>query len=94
MSYKSETVVKRRSVQNLAQQKPIDLYLTEEDTKRVYDLWGEGIKRFNWQEPITFRGGIKSITCDMVKSVPVEELEKLFYERRTKRILEAIKNIY
>jgi len=87
-------MVQRRGVEVLSLAKPIDLCLTEADNRRVYDLWGDGIKRYKWDEPITFRGGIKSITCDMVKKIPVVQLEKLFYERRTERILDAIKDIH
>ena len=92
MGFKSR-VIRVKGIPIVSQEKPIDLYLADEDNKRVYELWGDGIKRFHWEEPITYRGGVKSITCDMVKRIPVEELEKLFYKKRTQRILEAIEQV-
>lgn len=72
---------------------PVDLYLEEEDTERIYEVWGEGVQKYNWDAPITLRGGIKTITMDMIREIPREELEDIFYKRRTERIIEALKHV-
>lgn len=72
---------------------PIDLYISEEDKDRVYELWGKGVTQFGWDIPISMRGGIFSITIEMLKSIPEEELEKIFYKKRTERLLEAMSRL-
>ena len=90
--YVSRTV-RTRGIPIVTQDKAVDNYITEKDLAVVYDRWGEGVNKYKWEEPLAFQGGVKSITVDMIKRTPVKELEKLFYKTRTKRILEAIKNI-
>lgn len=87
--------LKLRTVRSVAPHSspPVDLYLEEDDVERIYEVWGEGVQRFNWEVPITLRGGIKTITMDMIRDIPREELEDIFYKRRTQKIMEALKHV-
>ena len=69
---------------------PIDIYLEEKDVERIYEVWGQGVTKFGWEYPISMRGGVFSITVEMVHKIPVEQLEKIYYPKRTKRIVDAL----
>lgn len=72
---------------------PIEQFLGKDDVDRIYEVWGEGVKKYNWDTPITLRGGVKTITMDMLKGIPREELEDIYYQRRTERIMEALTHV-
>lgn len=71
----------------------IDLYLPQEELDVIYDRWGQGVTQFGWDIPLSMRGGITTITCEMVKKVPLSQLEKVYYKKRTQRILNAIARV-
>lgn len=73
----------------------VDIYLedNQELLKELYDRWGTGISKYGWASPISMRGGISTITVKMIKDIPQEELEKVYYKRKTKQILDAIENV-
>lgn len=68
----------------------IDIYLGEEDVKVLYEKWGTGVAKFGWSEPISMRGGIFTISVKMLKEIPESELLKVYYKKRTQRIMDAI----
>lgn len=72
---------------------PVDSYLTEDDLQVLYDRWGTGVTKYGWADPVSMRGGIITITVKQLKDTPVEELEKIYYPTRAKRILEAVANV-
>ena len=69
---------------------PIDYFLEQEDLDRIYEVWGKGVTKFGWEEPVSHRGGVFSITVKMMKSIPEEQLLKIYFTRRTERILKAL----
>ncbi|HDK27608.1 MAG TPA: hypothetical protein ENG48_11065 [Candidatus Atribacteria bacterium] len=91
MSYdmRIKTVRKVKKNTSLA----IDLYLSKEDLKVIYDRWGTGVTKFGWDIPISMRGGISTITCAMMKKIPFEQLKKVFYTKRAQRIMDAMSRV-
>lgn len=53
----------------------IDGHLSKDANDALYALW-EG--QDGWPEILSFRGGIKGITCEMVKEVGEQALYKAF----------------
>lgn len=62
----------------------VDLYLTEEEAKKVYALWDEE----NWGAIQIFSGGVQNISCKMVASVSVKELRSVYKTSLTKKLVE------
>jgi len=71
----------------------IDLYLSAEDLEVIYERWGAGHTKYGWDTPISMRGGITAITCLMMKKVPVEQLEKIYFKKRTQLIVDAMSRV-
>ena len=74
----------------LERSSPIDYFLEEKDLKRIYDVWGQGVTKFGWDEPLSHRGGVFSITVEMVKKIPEAQLLKIYFKQRTERMIEAL----
>ena len=71
----------------------INLYLPEEDLEVIYNRWGQGVTKFGWDIPLSMRGGIFTISCLMMKKIPVEQLTKIFNIKLTKRIVDAMSKV-
>lgn len=67
----------------------IDLYIDGKLRDDIYERWGTGVSKFGWPTPISMRGGINTITVKMIREIPRKELEKVYFKRRTKKLLEA-----
>lgn len=71
----------------------IDLYIHGEDLKVIYDRWGTGHTKYGWDEPVSMRGGITAITVIMMKKIPAEQLEKIYFKKRTQLIVNAMSRV-
>ncbi len=66
----------------------MDLLLSTEDTKALYERWN-----MTWGEPLEFRAGEVAITAEMVAAVSLEELVSTYGKQRAARLLQvATKN--
>lgn len=80
-----DVIIKRRT-QRLAPRSPdIDGFLPDVLVPVLYERWNNE----KWGAPSELRGGIKSITCDMVKEVGFQELSRVYGVRRAKTFIEA-----
>lgn len=82
---KNVSRIRIRSGASFARSPDIDGFLNELDVKVLYKRW----KSEEWGEPIVLRGGIVSLTCDMLLEIPWKELVKTYGVKRAKRLLEA-----
>lgn len=76
--------VRYRQGTSYARGTDVDAYLSPEDCRVLYERW-----KGEWPEPLHFRGGTKSITCEMVLDVGEAELSLVMGKARAARILEV-----
>ncbi len=79
-------LVRVRRGSSYARGRDIDVYLSEGDTEVLYKRW-----RKSWAEPIGLRGGIESITCEMILEIPRTDLVKVYGVMRATRLIKAAK---
>lgn len=77
--------IRIRSGRSFAKSPDIDGFLSESDVEVLYKRW----KSKDWGEPITLRGGIISIDCDMILDIPWNSLVKAYGVKRAKRLVDA-----
>ncbi len=77
--------IRIRSGRSFAKSPDIDGFLNDLDIAVLYKRW----KSKEWGEPITLRGGIISIDCDMILDVPWNSLVKTYGIKRAKRLRDA-----
>jgi hypothetical protein len=71
---------------NDARSADIDGWLSENDVEVLYKRW-----RKSWPEPVEFRGGVQSITCDLVLEIEYKQLVKTYGVQRASRLIKAAK---
>ncbi len=76
--------ITRRSGASFARGVTIDGFLSDGETKALYEKWNNG-----WGEPIEFHGGEKAITCEMVAAVPLTGLVKAFGSKFAKKLADV-----
>lgn len=70
----------------------LDDYLTKKDKDLLYAKWADGMDKFDWVYPISFRGTAgDGISCEMVLELPYTQLEKVFGKRLAKILVDVAK---
>lgn len=82
---KNVSEIRIRSGRSFAKSPDIDGFLSTSDVEVLYKRW----KSKKWGEPITLRGGIISIDCDMILDIPWNSLVKVYGVQRAKRLVDA-----
>ena len=75
------TKIKVRRHVSSARGTPIDGYLDDRDIEKLYDKWDD-----SWGVPFRFRGGIESITAEIIMGAPISEMKKVYGKAFTDRI--------
>lgn len=78
--------VRVRSGASYARGRDIDMYISETDTVVLYKRW-----RKDWPELISLRGGVESVTCEMILEIPRNALVKVYGVMRATRLIRAAK---
>lgn len=66
-------------------ERTIDMSLNDEELlSEIYDKWDAE----KWEEPLTFQGGVRGITCEMILRVPLSELGKVYGAERASFLVE------
>lgn len=79
-------LVRIRRGSSYARSADIDGWLSDKDVEILYKRW-----RKTWPTPISFRGGVLSITCDLVLEVGHKLLVKAYGVQRASRLINAAK---
>lgn len=79
-------LVRVRSGSSYARSRDIDVHLSSNDVEMLYKRW-----RNKWGNPVGFRGGIESITSELILDVPRKDLVRVYGVRRTTRLIKAAK---
>ena len=89
MEFKVERQVRRST------SPAINMYFEDvpKELKTIYDRWGTGVTKFGWDIPISMRGGISTITVEMLKKVPEKQLLKIYFKKRTQLIVNAMSRV-
>jgi hypothetical protein len=77
------TKVTRRSGTSFARGVAVEQYLRGEEEKILHSRW-----RSEWGLPLSFQGGIRSVTCEMLLGVPLVELVKTYGKKRAAMLRE------
>jgi len=80
----SDVIITRRTKRLAPRSPDIDGFLPSAVIPVLYERW-----KAAWETPIVLRGGIQSITCDMVVDVGFTALSRTFGVRRAKLLVEA-----
>lgn len=75
--------VKVRSGLSFARGVAIEQYLNEDEIDVLHERWKD-----EWPERLDFRGGVKSVTCEMIQEVSYQELSGTYGVRRAKRLVD------
>lgn len=76
-----------RANSGFVRERTIDPFLPNDSEliKELYEKWDSE----EWEEPLTFQGGVRGITCEMILRTPLSKLGKVYGPKKAAFLVEV-----